>query len=204
MGNKGQSYGFPLDFLQSIGGTKANTGTTLLMYITEVVAKHYPPAMEWVSGFEVIRLPAQMDPEDFQKEIDEISKPFNEIQKIIGDVKVLDDDDGDKTTAIFTLEGPSGCVDNIKEYYLDGWKTSEIKGALPSGVNTEFECICNSKSDEISEDPDVDIKADDDADDKDIWNYKCRAECYRPPIISFNVQIIFMCLLMLPMLRRWL
>jgi len=188
--SKGQSYGFPLDFLQSIGGTKSTKGTTLLMYITEVVAKHYPPAMDWVSEMEVIKLPAQMDPEDFQKEIDEITKPFSEIRKIIGDVRVLDNDNGDHTTNVFTLEGPSGQEDKVKEFYLGGFKTSEMKSALPKGVEIEFECICNSISDAIPEDADGDVKADDGGDDKDIMSYKCRAECYRPDAADQALKFI--------------
>merc|ERR1711953_437332 len=181
--NKGQSYGFQVDFLKNLSGTKSNKESNagnLLMYISEQTQKHFPHAMEWISEFEMLEQPSKMDPADFENEIDEIVKPFAEIQKIIGDIRVLDDGDNEGSCVTFKLEGPKGLEKELKEFFKGAFKADDaLDDTLPYGLKVDFKCKCQKKDSE--EDEDVKADEDEELEDKEIeenWEYVCDAECY--------------------------
>merc|ERR1712062_94620 len=123
----------------NLAGTKANVqGQNLLMYISETVKRLNPEAMEWVNEFDEIALGAQMAMDDFERELDEISKPFADVQKHIDTARgeLNPDDEEDKFLGIMgkweveaddqisgaqkAFEDLTKTIDKTKDYYKAG------------------------------------------------------------------------------------
>merc|ERR1719285_392892 len=90
-GSKGAASGFKLDALSGLSAIKSSDKKqSMLEWITQLVEKEFPDAMEWVDEFEAVSIANRLETADLENEKKEIDGYMNEMEEMLQDLRTLE------------------------------------------------------------------------------------------------------------------
>merc|ERR1719285_909185 len=90
-GSKGAATGFKLDALSGLSAIKsADKKQSMLEWITQLVEKEFPDAIEWVDEFETVSIANRLEAADLENEKKEIDGYMNEMEEMLQDLRTLE------------------------------------------------------------------------------------------------------------------